>query len=72
MKRITTILLSLAVLGSLAGALGAAPKEQVKLTVYNKNFALVKDTRWLEAPLKAGLNVVRFSDVASTIDATSV
>ncbi len=72
MKRSITILLSLAVLGTLAGAIGAAPKEQVKLTVYNKNFALVKDTRWLEAPLKAGLNVVRFRDVASTIDATSV
>ncbi len=44
----------------------------VRLTVYNENFALVKDRRALPDALRAGINVVRFRDVASTIDATSV
>ena len=48
------------------------PKPGVHLTIYNNNFALVKDRRELDEPLRAGLNIVRFRDVASTIDATSV
>lgn len=44
----------------------------VSLTIYNQNFALVKDRRILEDELKVGLNVVRFRGVAATIDATSV
>ena len=51
---------------------GEEPKPGVSLTVYNNNFALVKDRRLLEQPLKKGTNVVRFRDVAATIDATSV
>jgi hypothetical protein len=42
----------------------------VDLTVYNQNVALVRDRRVLA--LKAGSNEVRFSDVASQIDPTSV
>jgi hypothetical protein len=42
----------------------------VDLTVYNQNTALVKDKRTLQ--LKSGTNEVRFSDVASQIDPTSV
>ena len=42
----------------------------VDLTVYNQNIALVKDKRTLA--LKTGTNQVRFSDVASQIDPTSV
>jgi len=48
------------------------PAPGVHLTIYNGNFALVKDRRVLEQPLRKGLNVVRFRDVAATIDATSV
>lgn len=48
------------------------PRPGVSLTVYNDNFALVKDRRALDDPLKKGVNVIRFRDVASTIDATSV
>jgi hypothetical protein len=44
----------------------------VSLTVYNNNFALVKDRRLLEEAFRKGTNVVRFRDVAATIDATSV
>ena len=43
----------------------------VRLTVYNGGFALVKDVREMDVP-KKGLNVIRFRDVASAIDATSV
>ena len=63
------------VLAAAGGAWGqdkAKPAGGVKLTVYNDNFALVKDHRPLDADLKKGINVVRFRDVASTIDATSV
>ncbi len=42
----------------------------VDITVYNQNVALVKDKRTLA--LKQGVNQIRFSDVASQIDPTSV
>ena len=42
----------------------------VELTVYNQDLALVRDTRSFE--LERGVNEVRFSDVASQIDPTSV
>ncbi len=42
----------------------------LELTVYNQNLGLVKDVRTLS--LKEGENEVRFTDVASAIDATSV
>ena len=45
-------------------------RKEVSLTIYNQNFALVRDLRFLN--LKEGLNQVRFSDIASQIDATSV
>ncbi|MGD8794618.1 MAG: DUF4139 domain-containing protein [Anaerolineae bacterium] len=47
-----------------------AQNEGVELAVYNQNLALVKDRRSME--LGEGLNEVRFADVASQIDATSV
>lgn len=45
-------------------------QENVELTVYNQNFALVKDQRSLD--LKKGLNKIDFKDVASLIEPTSV
>ncbi|NLE59363.1 MAG: hypothetical protein GX616_13460, partial [Planctomycetes bacterium] len=50
----------------------AKPETGVRLTVYNDNYALVKDRRMLDDPLKQGINLIRFRDVAGTIDATSV
>jgi hypothetical protein len=47
-----------------------AQDKGLELTVYNSNLALVKDRRAMT--LTTGLNSVRFSDVASAIDATSV
>lgn len=48
----------------------AAQSEGVELAVYNQNVALVKDQRSMD--LSQGLNEVRFTDVASQIDPTSV
>jgi hypothetical protein len=48
----------------------AAQSEGIELAVYNQDLALVKDRRALD--LEQGQNEVRFSDVASRIDPTSV
>jgi hypothetical protein len=48
----------------------AAQGEGLELAVYNQDLALVKDPRRLE--LNAGVNEVRFADVAAQIDPTSV
>ncbi|MBU0495687.1 MAG: DUF4139 domain-containing protein [Chloroflexi bacterium] len=42
----------------------------VELTVYNQNLALVRDLRDLE--LEAGVNEIKFTEVAALIDPTSV
>ena len=46
------------------------PNVGVGLTVYNDNFAVVKDRRNMD--FKAGTNTVKFTDVATAIDPTSV
>jgi hypothetical protein len=48
----------------------AAQDEGLELAVYNQDLALVKDPRRLD--LSAGVNEVRFGDVAAQIDPTSV
>jgi len=53
-----------------AAAAPAPAKEGVALTVYNQNFAVVKDVRTLK--LDAKTSAVRFRDVAKLIDPTSV
>ena len=45
-------------------------KAGTELTIYNQNFALVKERR--ELFLKEGLNLVKYKDVAAKIDPTSV
>ncbi len=72
--KLTTRLLTAAVLTAAIAlpAHGQKPAPGVHLTIYNNNFALVKDRRELDEPLHMGLNIVRFRDVAATIDATSV
>jgi hypothetical protein len=47
-----------------------AQEENVALTIYNQDLALVRDHRALT--LKSGLNNVRITDVAAQIDPTSV
>ncbi|MHB0912825.1 MAG: DUF4139 domain-containing protein [Armatimonadota bacterium] len=53
---------------SLAATVGAPTG--VELTVYNQNFALVKEVRTMD--LDSGINTVPVQDVAATIEATSV
>jgi len=53
-----------------APAAAPAPEEGVSLTVYNQNFAVVKEVRSLDVPQKT--SIVQFRDVAKLIDATSV
>lgn len=63
--------LSLFVLGFIfAICLYAQQQEAVELTIYNQNFALVKDQRYFD--FKKGLNKVDFRDVAALIEPTSV
>ncbi len=45
-------------------------RKEVNLTVYNQNFALVRDIRFLN--LNEGINEVRFLDIAASIEPTSV
>ncbi len=47
-----------------------SPSKKVSITIYNQNFGLVKDVR--DITLKQGVNLVRFEDVAASIDPTSV
>jgi hypothetical protein len=72
--KLTTRLLTVALLTGLLTSPARAQKPQpgVHLTIYNNNFALVKDRRVLDQELRKGLSVVRFRDVAGTIDAASV
>lgn len=48
----------------------ASGRKAVQLTVYNQNFALVKDVRTVD--LKKGITSIELEDVAARIDPTSV
>jgi len=63
--RIPTFMLLLASVG-----FSFADENEVTLTVYNNNLALVREVRTLE--LQKGRFEVRFQDVAAKIDPTSV
>ncbi len=65
---ISTLILSSVVL--FATSSPAEEKEGIALTVYNQNIALVKEVRALD--LEEGTSSIRYTDVASKIDATSV
>lgn len=69
MKKIALAILAFIIWSSTAG-LGTVTGKEVELTVYTDNLALVKDVRWIN--LKRGRNEVKFTDVASKIDPTSV
>ncbi|HUI06718.1 MAG TPA: DUF4139 domain-containing protein [Verrucomicrobiae bacterium] len=54
-----------------AAALAAEKQEEgLALTIYNQNFGVVREKRKVDVPEKIGL--IRFADVASQIDGTSV
>jgi len=70
----TTATITVLVLGTAASAVVAGPNvsgpKSVRLTVYNQNFALVKDARTIT--LTKGANSIEVEDVAARIDPTSV
>jgi hypothetical protein len=68
-----TIVFSIALGGEDAFAMGSKlklPEPGVAITVYNDNFAVVKERRNMD--FDKGINTVKFTDVASAIDPTSV
>ena len=70
-KTLRWMCIGMTVLVICAGVASAqAEKPGVNLTIYNQNFAVVKDRRMMDVP--KGVGIVKFTDVASTIDATSV
>ena len=73
MKRQIILLSLICCLLSYAGVLAGQaeqPQQGVALTVYNANFAVVREARQID--FEQGVNRVRFTDVASAIDPTSV
>jgi len=64
MKRFALVMLSLLF------AMPAFAQESVEVTVYNQNFALIKDQRYFD--LDKGINKLEFKDVAALIEPTSV
>jgi len=69
--KLRRMMVPLAAVLTTATALAADPQEEgVALTIYNQNFAVVRERRKVNVEEKIG--TVRFSDVASQIDGTSV
>jgi hypothetical protein len=66
--RLQLTILITAILSSSAFAIPTQPG--VGLTIYNDNFAVVKERRHMD--FQKGTNTVKFTDVASAIDPTSV
>lgn len=64
------VLLCVVVCPAVCKAAPKLPEPGVGLTIYNNNFAVVKERRQMD--FDAGVNTVKFTDVASAIDPTSV
>jgi hypothetical protein len=71
-KQVTMAAIALMAFGQTIGSAQSiqGPSEGTEITVYNQNFALVKDQRMIN--LDKGINSIRFTDVAAQIDPTSV
>lgn len=70
MKRMMQQMLAAAALAGLWGLAPAGRAQDLAVTIYNQNFALVKDVRVMD--LEKGTYTARLDDVAAGIDATSV
>jgi len=70
MKQLRLLVLSALLLGSIVMTQAQETSDSVAVTVYNEGTALIRDQRTLT--LDEGLNTVNFTDVAATIDRTSV
>ena len=69
MKRIAFLLFAILLAATSFAATASAPTN-VQLTIYNQNFALVKENR--DMSLDKGMNTVSILDVASAIEPSSV
>ena len=69
MQKIRFMILCVFITGSLL-MVNAQDSDSLAVTVYNEGTALIRDQRTLE--LDEGINTVNFTDVAATIDRTSV
>lgn len=69
MKKLFLLVVFSVVLFSVSGFCDLK-KKSISLTVYNQNFALVSDVR--EGEIASGKAVLKFTDIASLIDPTSV
>lgn len=71
MKNTLILFLTLVMGNTFAAAENAVTqKKDLSLTIYNQNTALIRDIR--EIKLKDGLNTLKFTDIASSINPTSV
>lgn len=71
MKTLTQIATLIILFAPLTSAMTQMPDSEVAVTVYNDNFGVVKETRNMDFTQK-GVQQVKFIDVASSIDPTSV
>ena len=70
-KKILFLMVVCVIFGaSCFGGVSKEPEAGVGLTIYNDNFAVVKETRQIN--FDKGVNTIKFTDVASAIDPTSV
>ncbi|HUU93047.1 MAG TPA: DUF4139 domain-containing protein [Phycisphaerae bacterium] len=69
-NRLALAAVAAALLAAAPARAAAPPKEGVSLTVYNQNFAVVKEVR--KIALAGEVSTVKFRDVAKQIDPTSV
>ncbi|MBU2530756.1 MAG: DUF4139 domain-containing protein, partial [Elusimicrobia bacterium] len=70
MKSILMSIIVLTLGNTFAIADEGTQKKDLSLTIYNQNMALIRDVRGIN--LKSGLNTLKFTDVAASINATSV
>ena len=70
MRTILSLLIILILSAPLAAKESSPEGNSVAVTVYNSNFAVIKEHRPIV--FDKGLNTIRFTDVASSIDPTSV
>ncbi len=67
---LTALLVALLALTAATASAQEAPADGVSLTIYNQGTALIVDRRSFDLP--AGISTLDFTDVAASIDATSV
>ena len=70
MQKLRFVMLAVFIFGNLLIVTAQETSDGVAVTVYNEGTALIRDQRTLT--LEEGLNTVNFTDVAATIDRTSV